>query len=171
MELTNALGRLLSDRFLREIFRRDPQEAARRLNLDPQDGEALRTLDPDGLDAQAQTLLNKRCWEVSRLIPRTFKTLGKDARRRFLVYAESYWPVGHKRHIDDALTFCRRLMEEDISAVCRAEYNWLRFLLDGGLFAVRFAPDLYAKGRRFRAIQILYRGLDWFPRQGALLLF
>ena len=107
MELTNALGRLLSDRSLREIFRRDPQEAARRLDLDPQDGEALRSVDAAGLDAQAQTLLNKRCWEVSRLIPRTFKTLGNDARRRFLDFAESYWPVGHKKHVDDALGFCR----------------------------------------------------------------
>ena len=171
MELTNALGLLLSDRSLRETFRRDPQEAARRLDLDPQDGEALRSLDPAGLDAQAQTLLNKRCWEVSRLIPRTFKTLGKDARRRFLDFAESYWPVGHKKHVDDALGFCRRLMEEDSTAACRAETNWIRFLLDGGRFAVRYTPDLHIRDRRYRALQFFWRGRDRFPRRCAMLLF
>lgn len=75
-----ALARLLTEAPLRGLLRRDPGEAARRLDVER---AWLDALDPEGLDAQAETLLDKRWGELARLLPRTLAGLGAEARGLF----------------------------------------------------------------------------------------
>jgi hypothetical protein len=54
IELTTALGRLLTNRSLRVDFARSPTETARALRIRPADLEALLALDPGELELQAE---------------------------------------------------------------------------------------------------------------------
>src|SRR5689334_8958389 len=90
-----VLGRLLADPSLCAELRRDPAALARRLDVD---AEALRGLDLEGMEAQAETLLDKRFHEVGKLLPRTLAALGEAARPLFREHAGRTWPSGHRRH-------------------------------------------------------------------------
>ena len=104
-EVTLALARLLSDRELRSRFSSDPAQVAGELNLSPDDSAIVCGLDPAGLHAQAQSLVDKRREEVARLAPRTWRLLNGAAARLFDDHASSCWPTGHLRHPQDALAF------------------------------------------------------------------
>ncbi len=149
-DLTLALGRLLSDSSLRETLRRDPAEASRILDVD------LRGIDADGLDRQADALLEKRFYEVSKRLPRTFRLLKAGACRIFREYAVRSWPQGHERHLRDAAAFSGFLAERDLP-ICRAEVNRLHFVLGNFRLALRYAPDVWVGGRSRKAVQLLVR--------------
>ncbi len=149
-DLTLALGRLLADPSLRETLRRDAVEASRILDVD------LRGIDADGLDRQADALLEKRVHEVSKRLPRTFALLEKGAERIFRKYAVFSWPQGHDRHLCDAVAFAAFLAERDLPR-CRAEANRLHFLLGNSRLAFRYAPDAWVGGRSRKALQLLVR--------------
>ena len=157
MELTEALGALLTDAQLRTRLGEDPQGLAEALGLAGQDRAALLALDRGGLEAQARTLLSKRLHEVRQLLPRTFAALGPAGNERFLAYAGTCWPTGHQRHLDDALAFAQRLVDEGQPGSCRAELNRLRFLRQGRRWTCHLVPDARARGRARPGLQLLYR--------------
>ena len=170
MRLTTALAHLLSEAALREAYRQDRWQAARRLSIRKSDLGAFLAIDPVALEKQAQALLNKRFHEVSRLLPETFSRLGQETRGFFATYAKTLWPRGYTRHLQDAYAFCQYLHDQGVRGVSRAEFNRLAFILDRRRLAVHLVSDLRAKGRLRRALQILYRGRDRCPRQFALYL-
>lgn len=167
MDLTTGLTRLLSDRALREEFKADPEKVSAALGIDEDDWKAFRSLDPEGLDAQANTLLSKRLWEVSGLLRATMRGLGAQARPRFMAFAEAFWPRDHRRHFEDAVAFCDYLKKEGAGEVCRAEENWVRYVLEGKRFRVHWVREFPAYGSRRWALQILYRNGEGYPRDRA----
>jgi hypothetical protein len=152
-DLTTVLGRLLADPGLRSEFRRDPAATARSLDADPAE---LSALDPEELEHQAQTLVDKRFYEVAGLLPRTMAALGRDAERFFRDHAAGFWPEGHRRHAEDAAAFGRWLETRRLPR-SRSELNRLRFSLGGGRFSLGFVDDAWVAGRNRRALQLLYR--------------
>ncbi|OFW30928.1 MAG: hypothetical protein A3H97_19430 [Acidobacteria bacterium RIFCSPLOWO2_02_FULL_65_29] len=114
VELTSALARLLSDRTLRLRFNADRGEVARELELTTRDAAILCAVDAAGLEAQAQTLLDKRRSEATRIMPRTWKLLAPAGTGLFEEYASDHWPTGHLRHPMDALAFMRFLVERGL---------------------------------------------------------
>lgn len=169
IELTTALGRLLRDAALRQLFRQDPTGTARVFGVREDLLSALTSLDPDELDLQADTLLRKRLHEVQRLLPNTFARLGAAAHELFLRYAGNHWPEGHLRHVEDAAAFEQYLLQYGRDYVCLSELNRVAFLASRRRIAVHWAPDVWLSGRRRHAIQILYR-LRGCPRQLVLYL-
>jgi hypothetical protein len=149
-DLTLALGRLLADPSLRETLRRDAAEASRVLDVD------LRGIDADGLDRQAEALLEKRFHEVSKRLPRTVALLKDGAGRVFWEFAVRSWPEGHDRHLRDAAAFVAYL-EERALPLCRSEIHRLQFVLGNSRLALRYAPDVWAGGRSRKAVQLLVR--------------
>jgi hypothetical protein len=107
IELTSALARLLSDRELRLRFRADARQVACDLSVSLHDEAILCAIDPAALETQAQALIDKRCGEVARIIPRTWEVLVAERMKLFEEYAEHSWPAGHQRHLLDALGFIR----------------------------------------------------------------
>ena len=168
MHLTKALARLLSDRGLRESFHRDRAEVARRLGVSNGHLSTFLSIDEAGLAVQAETILKKRFHEVAKLLPHTVGQLGWKAKTHFWTYAESYWPSEYRRHLDDAVHFCRFLLDFPASYVYRSELNRLRFALEGRRLAVHAVSDLIVAGKPRRAIQVLYRGSERQPRQLAI---
>ena len=108
-DLTIALARLLCDHQLRAAFATDPTGVARDLALPPHDRDIFCAMDPVALERQAKALLRKRRDEVARLVPLSWQRLGSAALARFDEYASASWPVGHRRHAEDALAFLRFL--------------------------------------------------------------
>jgi hypothetical protein len=149
-DLTLALGRLLADPSLRETLRRDAAEASRILDVD------LRGIDVDGLDLQADALLEKRLHEVAKRLPRTLAQLKGAAGRVFREYAVRSWPQGHDRHLRDAAAFVGFLAERDLP-LCRSEANRLYFALGNSRLALRYVPDAWVAGRSRKALQLLIR--------------
>ena len=152
-DLTTVLGRLLSDPHLRAEWRRDPEAAARGLDVDP------AAIDVDGLEHQAETLVEKRFHEVAKLLPRTMAALGGDAARLFREHAARFWHEGHRRHGEDASAFGRWLADRRLPH-SPAELHRLRFLLAGRRFSAAFVPDAWVGGRSRRALHVLYRRRD-----------
>jgi len=149
-DVTTALGRLLTEPALRGQWRRDPAAVARALEAD------VASLDPDELEHQAETLLEKRFHEAAKLLPRTMAALGGRAERLFRDHAARYWPEGHRRHADDAIAFGRGLLERRLPH-SRSELNRLRFAMGDDRFSLGFVDDAWVGGRARRALQILYR--------------
>jgi hypothetical protein len=160
-DLTTVLGRLLSDPSLRAAWRRDPEATARRLDAEPETAAALDAVD---LEHQAETLVEKRFHEVSRLLPRTLAILGGGAAAAFREHAAGFWPEGHRRHAEDASAF-GRMLEQRRLPHSPSELHRLRFMLAGRRFSAAFVPDAWVGGRPRRALQVLYR------RRGALRSF
>jgi len=152
-DLTLALGRLLADPSLRETLRRDAAEASRILDVD------LRGIDADGLDRQADALLEKRFHEVSKRLPRTVAQLKDEAGRVFREFAVRSWPQGHDRHLRDAAAFVAYLAEQELP-LCRSEIHRLHFVLGNSRLALRYAPDVWAGGGSRKAVQLLVRTCD-----------
>lgn len=149
-DLTVVLGRLLSDPVLRAEFRRDPEATARALDVD------LAGIDPEELEHQARTLVDKRFHEVAALLPRTMDALGPDAARLFREHADGFWPKGHRRHAEDAVAFGRWLEARRLPR-SRSEANRLRFALSGGRWSLGFVNDAWVGGRARSALQLLFR--------------
>ena len=164
-DLTSALAQLLSSRGLREEFRADRRATAHRIGIREDLVTALCAIDADGIDAQAETLTKKRFGEVCRLVPQTIAWGGEDARTLFWDYAETYWPGGHRRHLDDAVAFSHFLLERRADAVCRAELNRVHFALTQRRLAVHWISDFMVGDRQRWAVQLLYRWQSPTPRQ------
>ena len=106
-DLTRPLAQLLSDSRLRHDFSRDPATVVDRLALPPASIAALQEIDTGLLERQARSLLGKRRFKVTQILPRTWQHLGDDATDLFKEYAlEAPWPTGHRRHLLDAAAFC-----------------------------------------------------------------
>ena len=152
-DLTEVLGRLLTDAALRTELRRDAAAVAARLDVS---SEALSGLDLDGLEVQAEELLGKRGHEVEKLLPRTWTGLGSRAPVIFRIHAATVWPEGHHRHLDDALAFAS-FLEYERYPRCRAEFRRLRFSASRKSWSVGVVPDALVRGVSRRAVQLLYR--------------
>lgn len=156
-DFTTALGRLLTEPKLRAEFARNPVGTARALAVREQDIASLVALDGNGLETQAQTLLQKRLHEVRRLLPITFEQLGPDAPALFLSYAVGHWPEGHARHRLDAVQFCEFLLRRNVREVYLPEIHRARFGLTKQKCSVRFVRRYRVNGRPKCVVQVLYR--------------
>jgi hypothetical protein len=152
LDLTLALARLLTDRALRLRFTADALQVARELELAPHEVAILCGVDPAELEAQAQTLLDKRRSEATRIVPRTWQLLGSAGTALFEEYATSYWPTGHLRHPSDALAFLRYLADRGLT-YDRLELLRIETRLSGRSHRIGIVPN----GGRWR-LPALYFG-------------
>lgn len=157
-DAVNVLGKLLRDRELRRRFAADRDQVTRELGVCPTDRPFVLALEPDALEAQAESLIRKRSSEVSRLLPGTWKLLGDDAPTLFADYVDqSVWPEGHRRHLIDAMHFCHFLSKDFASSILSSERHWVDFLASSRSLSVRFVSGLLANQNRDLAIQFCCR--------------
>lgn len=169
IDFATAFARLLSDSECRRLFREDRDELARRLTVNEADLATFLALDASALERQATGLIEKRMREVSRRIPLSWNRLGSDnAGQLFRTYSSSFWPTGHRRHVDDALSFGRWLLARGSREVCQAELNQLTFSVNSKPFAMRLVRQAIIAGRSRRAFQLLYR---WRGKARSLFLY
>ena len=126
------------------------------LGLCDEDLNAFLNLDCSSIESQAQTLIQKRLREVATLLPETFRRAGIQAIIDFEDYADSYWPTGHRRHLDDAAQFCKFLNENE-RPLCHAEFNRVRFAAQERRFCLHFVRDATTGSKLRCALQLLFR--------------
>lgn len=125
VDLTTAISRLLSDRSLRENFARSPRLAAETIGVAPSDLGSFVQIDCDGLCRQAQAMIDKRRYEVAKLLPETFAGIGSEGEELFNFYAQTFWPTGHRRHAIDARQFLQFLLSNGIAGARKPEWRRL----------------------------------------------
>lgn len=152
-----ALARLLSNRDLRRRFREDPDRTAAEWGIARHDLRALTAIAPDELERQADGLISKRFHEVRGLLPWTCSELGGGARKHFIRFAATRWPTGHKRHVEDAVGFCRYLSGINAGKINRFEWGWLEFVLSDRRFRVRGFTDWIRNGKPRSGIVVMLR--------------
>jgi hypothetical protein len=167
IDLTTALGRLLCSRSLRREFARSPIEAAHKIGICETDHEAFLNLNSESIESQAQRLIQKRLFEVSRLLPATFRLGGTQSIIDFEDYAEAHWPQGHRRHLNDAAEFCRYL-ESNCRPLCRSEHNRVRFAAQKNNFRIHLVRRAALGSKQRCAVQILLRLRNSHLREFAL---
>jgi hypothetical protein len=119
-------------------------------------------LDMDHVEAQAQSLLDKRWHEVRRLLALPKKHQPSNFRNLFLEYAESCWPEGHHRHERDAIAFVDSLRRRGLRAPEEWRINLLRFRLGDKRVSIHWVRSLPVRSRLRAGLQILHR------RQGTI---
>lgn len=152
----SALARLLKDPQLRAQFAADPGATVQALGLAGPDAATLAALSSAALEHQAHMLLRKRFEALRRHVPLTLTHLNAEAWERFTEYAIGQWPEGHRRHLIDALSFCRWLAERGL-AFEPCERNALRFALSRWPLKLYLVWRLAVDGPRRPALQLFYR--------------
>ena len=97
MTLNNCLVLLLSSEVERRLMVDDPLHFQSKHCITASDMNMLQQLDMAHLERQAHQLITKRQREVAKLIPNTLRF----QQPAFYTFAQTYWPVGHKRHVLD----------------------------------------------------------------------
>ena len=170
IDLTTALARLLSDARLRREHTLDATALAQRLDVDANHLEGFLGLDRHGLEIQAEALIAKRYHEVATMLPETIARQGEAAREKFFEFAQSTWPAGHRRHLEDAVAFCRHLELQDGPGPSEGECNRLRFALHRRRWALHIVWRFPHRARYRAALQLLTRRRDGRMRQNVILL-
>ena len=77
LDLTTALGRLLTDAGLRSEFFRNRTTTIDRFGVDPVSAGILQQVDESTFERQAQGLIDKRFHEVIKIVPITVRLRGQ----------------------------------------------------------------------------------------------
>ena len=154
---TSLLARLLSDSALRREFARDSILVAKKLTSDPALQQTIVGLDLECLNRQALTLLRKRWFEISQVLPVTCAELGKQGWPLFVEYAEKHWPEGHLRHVDDALKFGQFLEKRNAPELNGLEWKRFWFSRSGHLIQISRVRQRLASGKEKKFWHCLWR--------------
>ncbi len=137
VEIQRALALLFTDAALRERFFNDPQRVGQDLGLSADDIQQVAQISGQQVRRFASSLHSKRLGEIYKLLPLTYKALGKQFTALFCQYADSYVPSGVKRHSEDAIAFAtyierRVVVEKGIAPIWVADvvrYEKARLLM------------------------------------------
>lgn len=111
MRTQQILARLYTEAPLRERLFAEPRSVTEELQLTDTELELLMQLPAAQVDLFASSLVRKRAREVSKLLPVTARALGKSFEPLFVAHAQTYRPLGIRKHFDDALAFARFLRQ------------------------------------------------------------
>ena len=156
-DAVTAMAKLLAEPALLDLYERKREAAAELLRIDDKFRAAFLTWDVAKLRRQARGLVDKRRYEVSRFLPRTFERLGLRGERIFAEFASARWPAGHRRHAADALAFARWLRDRREPAWCAEEQARLEILLGKFAFGVRLIANFASRRGPRRALVFLLR--------------
>src|SRR5690349_6627866 len=91
-DVQGVLAQLYTNTALREHFLTDPRGVGQQLGLETADIEQIAQLSAQQVTRFAHSLHNKRLGEVYKLLPLSYKVLGKRFTALFCQYADTYIP-------------------------------------------------------------------------------
>ena len=157
MTYTHVLAKLLSSSSQRNAFSKDKKVYLQSFNLAEQDSQILANIDVRQLNKQADALIGKRWFEVRGLLPDTCGRLGLHGRKLFFQYADTYWPQGDLKHLEDAYRFCRFLKQFNPAFVCDLEMNKMNFLRGDKRLWFYWVKGLTIRNRQKSVVQLIIR--------------
>lgn len=118
-EQQNFLARLYTDAELRRAFLSEPNKIGAENDLGEKEIAEIAEIMPEELNFFAESLFWKRLREVEKFLPLTKEILVEDFERYFRAFSQNFNPQTVKKHLEDALEFCRFLGLEDVSAIAK----------------------------------------------------
>lgn len=109
----NFLARLYTDTDLRRAFLSEPQSVGAANDLNEFEIAELAAVLPEELNFFAESLFWKRLRETEKFLPLTKNVLGADFEKLFREFSQNFNPQAIKKHLEDAIEFCRFLQEKD----------------------------------------------------------
>ncbi len=115
LDTQNFLARIYTDAQLRREFFSSPEKIGRENHLTEKEIREFVEILPVELNFFAESLLWKRLREVEKLLPVTRKLLAADFENEFREFASRFTPVSIKKHLEDAVEFCRFLQSKRLA--------------------------------------------------------
>ena len=109
------LARLFTDESLRQNFLEDSAKIGAENGLSAAEIADLQAVLPQEIRFFAESLFWKRLREVEKFLPLTKNTFEKDFTELFRTFSQNYNPHSIKKHLEDALEFCKFLQSQNIS--------------------------------------------------------
>lgn len=169
----NLLAKLYTDAEFRRVFLSAPEKIGAENDLSRAEIEEIAKVMPEELEFFAESLFWKRLREVEKFLPLTRRALDEDFTVKFREFSQNYNPQTIKKHLEDALGFCRFLQTQNISeqaknaakfeltkheffafekrfAVCRLSFDVVKFQ-QTGVWEARKKRAIWTRiGKRFR---------------------
>jgi hypothetical protein len=146
-QIQQTLAKIYTNSTLKEGFFDRSIVLDRELGLTEEEIEQLTKISSQRVNLFATSLKRKRLGQIRKLLPLTFKCLGKDFSQIFWEYSETFIPSGIKKHQQDAIEFANFLekkldcatrtdvVDRDwILDIVRYERSWLTMAISDRLF-------------------------------------
>ena len=134
------LARLFIDEGLRQNFLSAPEKIGAENGLNESEINDLQIILPEQISFFAESLFWKRLREVEKMLPLTKEFLDANFVELFREFAENYNPNTVKKHLEDAIEFCKFLAKAGVSEivknVAKFEQTKLEFFGYGKRFAI-----------------------------------
>ena len=133
------LARLFTDESLRRNFLSAPEKVGAENGLSETETGDLKMVLPEQLNFFADSLFGKRRREVEKLLPLTKDFLNEDFAELFREFSQNFNPQTVKKHLEDAIEFCKFLLKSNISDLSKNIAEFERTKLEFFGYEKRFA--------------------------------
>ncbi len=151
----NFLARLYTDTEFRRAFLSQPEKIGAENDLSETEISEIAEILPEELNFFAETLFWKRLREVEKMLPLTKEFLGEDFIELFREFSKNFNPQTVKKHLADAVEFCKFLSQSDVSEIAKNISKFERTKL-----------EFFACGKRFAVCRLDY-DIKEISRKGA----
>ena len=114
LEQQNFLARIFTDENLRHSFWENPEKTGQENFLNETEINRFKEIIAADLNFFADSLVHKRLHEVEKLLPLTKKALGENFPKLFKEFSNTFQPITVKKHLEDAIEFCKFLKTVEI---------------------------------------------------------
>jgi hypothetical protein len=118
-EQQNVLAKLVTDPKYRRAFLSEPLRIGVDAGLSLIEIEEIASIKPEELGFFSDSLFWKRRREVEKLLPLVRKVLNTDFDRIFNEFSAFYNPQSIKKHLEDAVEFCKYLDDHRFGLLAR----------------------------------------------------
>ena len=149
----NFLAKLYTDERLRIDFTFDPQKIGTENGLTVSEIQEISAIYDEEIKFFAESLFRKRMHAAAKFLPLTNEILKADFGKLFRDFSPNFQPLTVKKHLEDAIEFCRFLQKCDaVTAigkdVVKYEAAKLRFFGGANFVFCRLQFDVDAISRR-----------------------
>jgi hypothetical protein len=153
LEQQNLLARLYTDEVFRRDFLQEPLKIGTENGLNATEILELTEVMPDELNFFSESLFVKRLREVEKLLPLTHKVLAKDFQTHFRQFTNNYNPQSVKKHLEDAIGFCKYLQTQQIDTKDAAKFEQAKL-------------EVFGNGKSFRFVRLNHNIETFKPKKG-----
>jgi hypothetical protein len=153
LEQQNLLARLYTDEKFRRDFLNEPLKSGAENNLNEAEIVELTKVMPEELNFFSESLFVKRLREVEKLLPLTHKVLAKDFQVYFREFTNNYNPQTVKKHLEDAIEFCKYLQTKQIETKDAAKFEQAKL-------------EFHGYGKSFKFVRLNYNIETFEPKKG-----
>jgi hypothetical protein len=153
LEQQNLLARLYTDEVFRRDFLNEPLKIGTENNLNELEIAELTDVMPEELNFFSESLFVKRLREVEKLLPLTHKVLTKDFQVYFREFTGNYNPQSVKKHLEDAIEFCKYLQTKQIDTKDAAKFEQAKL-------------EVFGYGKSFKFVRLNYNIETLEPKKG-----